>query len=658
MTHYALFNRGLRSLPCLEEFLNAKITRSLFFAPKQIDGTLGWGRKKYSKRARKVARVRGIPYYSLEDGFLRSVGLGSSEPPLSIVVDDLGIYYDATTESRLEQLAHRSLSPTEITRVRLIINKWQEGRISKYNYLREYTDPLPTHYVLVADQTFSDDSIGFGLATKQSFTRMLDAALNENPDSTVIIKIHPEVMSGRKCGYFDISKLYSNPRIQILADNVHPVTLIENAEAIYVVTSQIGFEGLLWRKKVHTFGMPFYAGWGLTHDDLPSPNRRKNISLENLIHAALIDYAKYIDPETGKMCPPERLIEWMSLQRHMFERFPETVYALGFSYWKKPIVKDFFQGTAVKFVKQLSQVPQNSSLAVWGQKEDKALEVNNSCNVIRIEDGFLRSIGLGADLIRPLSWVMDTRGIYYDAKTESDLEHLLQTTKFTTEILNRAKKLREKVIALKLTKYNVGQDTWQRTKDVQYVILVPGQVENDASVISSSNVIRKNIDLLRAVRRENPNGYIVYKPHPDVLAGLRKSGIDENKVIDWCDEIVTDCPMGQLLIEVDEVHVMTSLAGFEALLRGKKVVTYGQPFYSGWGLTNDHYPPTNRTRNLTLDELVAGSLLLYPTYLSRTTSKFTTPEQVVEELLAWQQNPNINFLRRKWLRPLLRIMNG
>lgn len=669
---YVIFNHGLRKLQGLEQFLDAEIVRAFFFAPKQIDATLGWGRKKYSKRAKQVAVLRRLDYYCLEDGFLRSVGLGASEPPLSIVVDDLGIYYDATTSSRLEQLVTRVLSPAESSRANSIIDNWRKSRISKYNHLREYTGILPSRYVLVADQTLGDDSIRFGLATKQSFNHMLDAALAENPDCTILIKVHPEVMAGRKLGHFNISKLSRDPRIQILSVDVHPVRLIEHAEAIYVVTSQIGFEGLLWGKKVCTFGMPFYAGWSLTQDVLPRPERRTPVLLENLVHAALVDYPRYIDPETGRCCEPERLIKWMGLQRSMFERFPEFVYAVGFSRWKMPIVVDFFQGTSVKFVNQINETHNGSTILVWGRKdlnqyikpsllEDMETETNKNMKytVIRLEDGFLRSVGLGADLIRPLSWVIDRGGIYYDATTQSDLEYLLQTTLFTAEMLDRAKELRTKIVAQNLTKYNVGESPWHRPNGTECVILVPGQVESDASIAFGSPIVYKNIDLLRAVRKANPNAYLVYKPHPDVVERLRNQGVDEDQAIEWCDEIVTSCPMGEMLMVIDEVHVMTSLAGFEALLRGKKVVTYGQPFYSSWGLSEDYCPVARRTRNLSLDELVAGALILYPTYLSRTTGKYTTPEGALEELLAWQRiGTSIISWWRKLLRPLLRINNG
>jgi len=85
------------------------------------------------------------------------------------------------------------------------------------------------------------------------------------------------------------------------------------------------------------------------------------------------------------------------------------------------------------------------------------------------------------------------------------------------------------------------------------------------------------------------------------------------------------------------------------------VVCYGLPFYAGWGLTEDILPVARRTRRLALDELVAGTLILYPTYISRTTGQFTTPERALDELLIWREKAPILPLWRKLLRGYLKI---
>lgn len=636
-------SRAVANLPGLADLLGVPVVyRWAAREPASYGGVIAWGRKASAKAASTYADRHGLSLLQLEDGFLRSVGLGNREPPLSIVVDDSGIYYDATAPSLLENLVGTAHTEAQHSRARALIAAWRAARVSKYNHAREYEGELPERYVLVADQTRGDASIRYGLADESSFQRMLDTALAEHPDCTVLIKVHPEVMAGRKDGHFDLAVAAQNPRVRLLGEDVHPASLIEHAEAIYTVTSQIGFEGLLWGKQVHTFGMPFYAGWGLTQDGLPAPGRRKPALLESLVHAALVEYPRYIDPETGKRCEVERVLEWMALQRRMRKRFPAIVYATGFSLYKRAIVRSFLQGSCVRFVRRADLIPGGATQVVWGRK--KSSPPAEGTTAVRLEDGFIRSVGLGADLVRPLSWVMDQRGIYYDATRTSDLELALQEAHFDEELLGRARSLRERLVAGGLTKYNVGMSSWQRPKnrssggkDIRLrVILVPGQVETDASLAYGAPGILRNLDLLRAVRSANPEAYVVYKPHPDVVAGLRREGLDESDAARWCDEVLVDAAMGDLLLLVDEVHTLTSLAGFEALLRGKRVVCYGQPFYAGWGLTEDLFPVARRTRHLSLDELVAGVLILYPTYVSRTTGKFTTPERALDELMAWR----------------------
>lgn len=315
---------------------------------------------------------------------------------------------------------------------------------------------------------------------------------------------------------------------------------------------------------------------------------------------------------------------------------PEAVvYALNFSRWKRAAVRSCFAGSRVVFTDSVATVPAGACLAVWGM-EPLTKGVASGVRVMRMEDGFLRSVGLGADLVRPLSWVVDARGIYYDATQPSELEVMLETTTFDSALLQRAGALRERIVSGGFTKYNVGAQGWSRAGIEGKVILVPGQVESDASLVYGAPGLRTNVEVLKATREANPEAYVIYKPHPDVIAGLRAIGAEEASALLWCDEIVTDAAMSDLLGEVDEVHVLTSLAGFEALLRGKRVTCYGQPFYSGWGLTMDILTNPRRSRLLSLDELVAGALIEYPLYFSREGGELIAAEQALDELLDWR----------------------
>jgi capsular polysaccharide export protein len=141
-----------------------------------------------------------------------------------------------------------------------------------------------------------------------------------------------------------------------------------------------------------------------------------------------------------------------------------------------------------------------------------------------------------------------------------------------------------------------------------------------------------------------PDAFILYKPHPDVLAGHRRGDIPDAECLRFADKIVTNVPIASLIDMVDEVHVNTSLTGFEALLRQKPVTAYGVPFYAGWGLTTDLGPvPERRTARRSVDELVAAALLLYPRYLDPVTG-LPCPAEVVVERLGAGDEGDLGFI--------------
>ena len=305
---------------------------------------------------------------------------------------------------------------------------------------------------------------------------------------------------------------------------------------------------------------------------------------------------------------------------------PGNVKVTGFSAPKRALLKRYLRLLGVGSPQLVTSLQAQCPAIAWG-----ATPADNC--VVRVEDGFIRSVGLGADLVRPLSWVFDTRGIYFDASQPSDLEWLLQNKDFSAPELARAAQLRSSLVAAGITKYNVGSAVWQRPATAKRVVLVAGQVETDASIRLGSHTVLTNAQLLQASRAQCPGDYIVYKPHPDVVAGLRAGSVPPKQAMQWCDEVVTHADMAELLGRVDAVHVITSLAGFEALMRGLDVTCYGTPFYAGWGLCHAPYvlpaAQARRTRRLSIDELVYAALMDYPSYLHPEQDALITAEEAV-----------------------------
>jgi capsular polysaccharide export protein len=276
-------------------------------------------------------------------------------------------------------------------------------------------------------------------------------------------------------------------------------------------------------------------------------------------------------------------------------------------------------------------------VVTWASREPQglsALAQQHGVAVTRLEDGFLRSVGLGAALTPGLSYVLDSRGVHYDPAGPSDLEALIEAGNFPESVLTRARILIEHLLASRLTKYNLGGSLpeHERWPSGTKRILVAGQVETDASLLLGSLTMRRNGDFLATVRAENPGAFLVWKAHPDVIAGLRPGSVSPQLVRRVADLDASAMNTASLLEVVDEVHVMTSALGFEALLRGRRVVVYGAPFYAGWGLTEDRQPIERRTRRASVEELAAAALLAYPIYLDPKTGLPCSPEVALARL--------------------------
>jgi len=334
-----------------------------------------------------------------------------------------------------------------------------------------------------------------------------------------------------------------------------------------------------------------------------------------------------------------------------------SLYFFNFSPWRMMQVEAFFYAPKnLKFIcKTFNEalkkgLNKNSKIFIYGIASFPALEAyarRHKIAIHRIEDAFIRSVSLGSSFSKPYSLGVDSSGIYYDPRKPSDLEYLLQHHQFSNELLDRARVVQKEVVALKFSKYNHLEHREiliDRTK-YEKVILVTGQVEDDMSIKLGAFGLN-NSKLLQMVRERNPKAYIIYKPHPDVLSGNRLGHIPQKDMDTYANEVQTLVSIDSCISVSDEVHTLTSGSGFDALIRGKKVYTYGMPFYAGWGLTVDYRNCDRRTRTLKLDELIAATLILYPRYISPKTGKFCTVEQTLEELKEEQERYFNNIFYR------------
>ena len=626
------------------------------------DVVVGWGNKPNTVAAKNFSANHDLPYVRLEDGFIGYLGHPSCDKQrLSLIKDEVGIYYDGRAPSKLEQLCHalgdKSLTPKQVSRAESLILDITRLGISKYNHIRNalpsWLESLSDDCILLVDQTANDQSIKSGLADASSFQKMLASAKSAHPDKPIIIKTHPDVViskqggaANKKLGHFSSDDLSDN--VFLLAEDCSLAELMRKVADVYVVTSQLGFEALLYGKSVHCFGLPFYAGWGLTHDQLNCSRRNIRLSLPELVFSSLIQYPTYLNPETQTVCEVEDVIGWLALQLGQ-QVVVDVCFAFGFSLWKRAFVRQFvgrmakrvvFISDAARLEKSLSgsDIEARCSVLLWGRgKADWANHLRQHADVWFMEDGFLRSVGLGADLRRPSCLVIDRQGMYYDSSDASDIISILNATRLSVSQKNRAEALIAQIKQQAVTKYNVGvrEDSETLLADLtkqangREIIVVTGQFENDLSIACSLGEIKTNIGLLEQVRADHSSAFIIFKEHPDVYSGVRPGALGEIAAAKFADLYLADIDMDSLLACCDRICTLTSLAGFEALLRNKAVTVYGSPFYAGWGLTTDQLALPNRDNTLSLNELVYGAMIEYSRYVDWNTGHLTGPEQTV-----------------------------
>jgi capsular polysaccharide export protein len=508
-----------------------------------------------------------------------------------------------------------------------------------------------------------------GRPAPQCAAAMLEAALDENEAGKVVL-LMPSGRNGRVLR--PVADKAAARGAVVVAGPVAPWAAIERAARVYVAGGETGFLALIAGREVRCFAPAFYSGWGVT-GDAALPQKPFRRSLDEIFAGACLLATRHLDPYRTTAAAFEDILDILALWRGLETANRGIAVCVGMSFWKRRRVADFFRSTqgaplfrrTVQGALAAARRRPGGAVAVWASHVPHGLAEavrQHGLSLVRVEDGFVRSVGLGSDFLPAASLVLDRRGMYFDPTRESDLEVLLRETAFDAQLIERARRLVALLVARRVTKYNLPAGTIALAAPPgRRRLFVPGQVADDLSVRLGGGGIGGNLDLLRRVRADNPDAFILYKPHPDVEAGHRAGALPDALARQFADVVIRGVSTASVLDGIDELHTLTSLAGFEALLRRRKVVVYGRPFYAGWGLTSDRAAPP-RGRLLSLEELVAGVLILYPRYLDPATRLPCGPELVVERLATpelWRGGAFVALrrlegaLRRRWRAPRL-----
>lgn len=603
-----------------------------------------WDGMPTSRRLATLARrVGGGDCVSLGDGFLRSIHPGHmSEGALSILIDPLASAHARSRRSELERMIEEGepLDDALRARARAGIERLRALGLSQTTPVPRGWGELPEPgYVLVVDQARDDPAaLGCGVDARR-FREMLLAARAENAGKRIVIAAAP---SGR--GHLGPADLA--PGDEVVPYPFNPWDVVERAERVYAVSALAGFEAALAGRQAHLFGLPFYAGWGFTEDRERCERRTARRSAEEVFAFSHLLCPTYYDPFADRLTTFEKTVDNLAGLAPRQQTRPGGDIFVGFHRWKRRGVLRFRPRSVLPTVFE-NRLPQAARRAraegrrlwLWASRfEPDAVAMIRAQGIEAglVEDGFLRSVGLGARHIDAVSLVFDPDGIYYDPARPSRLETLIaEAAGFATDDdrLARAAALRARVVAERITKYNLAARDMPPIPPGRRVVLVPGQVEDDASVRRGTSSVHTNVALLERARAANPDAVVIYKPHPDVEAGLRRGRVPDAEARRLADHVAVHASADALMSVADEVWTMTSLMGFEALIRGKAVATLGAPFYAGWGLTRDlGDPPERRNARASLDALVWATLIAYPAYVDPLSGLPCEPELAVSRL--------------------------
>lgn len=305
----------------------------------------------------------------------------------------------------------------------------------------------------------------------------------------------------------------------------------------------------------------------------------------------------------------------------------ERVLFFGVNSWKHKFIKNYFidkeciflpRRIPLIFITCISE-KRFYSAAVWGNRRKEKynyIPFNYYKKVYEIEDGFIRSVGLGINKAKPMSLLIDSSSIHFDRERNSDLEQMIHSYIPSKSDDLRVQRCIDFIKQYNIDKYNLTQNKAELTLDPSKEnILVIGQVDSDDSIkYACRNAITSN-ELVYFVKKRHPQANIIYRPHPEVLRNLQSQQENYLTLQKVCFIDESQSSLSSLLScdALQTVYTISSLSGFESLLYQKAVYVYGSPFYAGWGLTKDIEAKSRGTASFS--DLFYCAYIKYPTYI-------------------------------------------
>ncbi|MDK9790724.1 hypothetical protein KJB35_04980 [Vibrio sp. D431a] len=295
------------------------------------------------------------------------------------------------------------------------------------------------------------------------------------------------------------------------------------------------------------------------------------------------------------------------------------------------------------------------SVVGWGLKPlSKFLKLVASLTrseYLTAEDGFLCYLGHPCKGASRMGLILDSSGIYYDSRNPSDLEAYVIQRSQSHIIESDLKVVRSYIKCLVdngVGKYFERRGGSSASSDYSGCVVLVEQIFGDCSMKygQCSNVTADEV--IRYALKLADGRPVLFKNHPDLVNEKKgKVGFFSKASKSLLEKLVYLDPCvknNDVLALASDVVTLTSQFGFEALLARKNVHCFGQPFYSGWGLTVDVHESeklVDRRGSIcqpTLEDLFLAAYSDYTTYVSPKTGKQIKLNEMLK-ILTGQEMP-------------------
>lgn len=539
-----------------------------------------------------VGRLLGFAVWNIGDGVFKV----SSHVPTSFILEKYGNYTDARSESEWEECVKSVPALLNIFKSSVLENQ-QIGDISEIQkiddanltkYAKRFLSVLPAAFPALSPYGFEDakelldqvinqkigteryvpDASPYKLftpggrkriviidqsrkskaelkkvfAAESTFRQMVLDAKEQHPGAAFFLLQPPSVLSGRKKGY--LKKFALDNGVQVISEQVSSFSILAQADEVYTVSAKIGIDAVLLGKTVHCYGLPYYAGWGLTRDKIACARRNIKIKREELFAALCLFFTRYLHPITTEPSHFQAIVRLILLQRPQLFENKRFIACINFDDKQKAFFSKMYKHADLHFMKEelgIEAASNNRGMVYTAiEPTDQLKKACGNIPLVYVRPGAFDRLYNQKKLV----------SLSFEGGPYPPLEKILQIKTMTESDLLRARLLRQFLLELSSFREHFDYENVKEGQDVIVIIgnadLAPKKMPESATVQDGTegNLDKKGRPyhsfalplsddgkLIEYIRQKRPDAYIVYcQQHRDTKVA--------SEILDLADELM------------------------------------------------------------------------------------------------------------------------